>query len=376
MLCRNKKCKKDYPDTYTYCPWCGTSREPEKRRTLKRANGMGSVYKASGRRRKPWTAIMVVDKRRVCLGYFQEKTEALRCLEDHQTKPMTAHYNYTVQDIYNEWKSSYFVNLTAAGIEGYEAAWKRLSSVKEMKMRDIRTRNLQEIIDTAVVVSKDKERPLSISGKEKIIQLSSQLCQKAMEYDIINKNYAQFVILKREEKPEKQIFSPADIAKLEKDAANKTSRIILTLIYSGMRINELFTLKIENIHLKEGYMVGGEKTAAGRNRQMPIHAKIKPYLTEWIISAKPGQGLLLTDSKGGQIRDDNFRKREYYPKLEELGIEKKNPHCTRHTFATLMRKGGVREEVLSKIMGHTTFTMTDKYLHKDLEDMLSAIQHI
>lgn len=46
------------------------------------------------------------------------------------------------------------------------------------------------------------------------------------------------------------------------------------MIYTGMRIGELYKTKKENVHLDEHYMIGGEKTAAGIDREIPISTTI------------------------------------------------------------------------------------------------------
>ena len=47
------------------------------------------------------------------------------------------------------------------------------------------------------------------------------------------------------------------------------------MIYTGMRIGELFGLRTENVH--ETYVIGGEKTKAGRNRIIPIRSEGRKY---------------------------------------------------------------------------------------------------
>lgn len=376
MIC--KKCKEVISEVFAYCPFCGTPIATTTKKRKKRHNGAGSIEKRKGNHQRPFVAKATVAGNQIYLGTYKTKDDAQKAIDEVATKPKNDKFNVTVEEIYNEWSSAYYPTLTKSGKDGYKAAWARLSALKNKKMRTIRTEDLQTIIDNATIDRKNKttgetiSTPLSQSGKEKILQLSSQLCKKAMEYDIIDKNYSEFVALKREAPKDKRIFTDSDINKLTEDG-DQISRIILTLIYSGFRINELFGIELKNVNLTEGYMVGGEKTEAGRNRVVPIHHKILPYITEWVGSAKQNQTFLLVNGAGNQISDDNFRKRDYYPKLETLGIPKRNPHTTRNTFATISRRAGMREEVLARILGHTTFSMTDRYITKDLSDLTSAM---
>lgn len=74
MKCR--KCRAEIPDGSKFCLSCGAKQIQEKRKTLKRANGTGTVYKLQGRRKRPWVAA----KNKVVIGYYETKTAALEAL--------------------------------------------------------------------------------------------------------------------------------------------------------------------------------------------------------------------------------------------------------------------------------------------------------
>lgn len=369
------KCGKEVAPEFKFCPCCGQKAGTAPRKTRKRANGMGSVYKLSGRRRKAWAASVTREGQRILIGCFAEKREALAALEKVQDQPISSRYNITLGEVYELWSKSYYPTASGIAVNGYKAAWNRLQKYKDMKMRDLRTEHFQEVINNAVYLKKGEETPLSKAGKEKIRALCGQLCKWAMQDDIILKNYAEFLKISAPPPKEKEIFTIEETVLLEQDDS-QTARIVLALIFSGMRINELLGMKLENVHLDEGYMVGGEKSEAGRNRLIPIHPKIKGYIAEWVAEAKPGQTYLLVNSLGHKIGGTHFRVYYYYPTLDRLGIPRKVPHCTRHTFATWMRQAGVRPETLVKIIGHSSFSNTQRYLHDDLERLKEAVMSI
>lgn len=71
----------------------------------------------------------------------------------------------------------------------------------------------------------------------------------------------------------------------------------------------------------------------------------------------------------------NFRRRNYYPLLDRLGIERKTPHSTRHTYASRARKSGMPPEILQKILGHTDYSTTANiYVHTDIEELIKAVE--
>lgn len=168
---------------------------------------------------------------------------------------------------------------------------------------------------------------------------------------------------------EKEIFTDADIAKLEADGS-EAAKIVLMLIYTGMRIGELFQLPLADYH--GNYAVGGEKTEAGRNRIIPIRPKGQGYFAYF---AGHAEGPLLLSGYTGQKRPENFRNRDFYPLLKRLDIPRKTPHSTRHTYASWARKSGMQPELLQKILGHADYNTTANiYVHTDIEEIIKAVE--
>ena len=96
------RCAALLPEDAIFCPKCGKKQVHEKRKALKRANGTGSVYKLTGRRRRPWIAV----KNKVVIGYYEKKTDALEALEHFSGQVLTQRYNMTFSDIYGSYKYS------------------------------------------------------------------------------------------------------------------------------------------------------------------------------------------------------------------------------------------------------------------------------
>lgn len=83
---------------------------------------------------------------------------------------------------------------------------------------------------------------------------------------------------------------------------------------------------------------------------------------------------MLISGYDGQKVPVNFRRREYYPLLEKLKIERKTPHATRHTYATRAVKENLAPEYLQKILGHANYSTTaDVYTHIDTETLVNAV---
>lgn len=345
------------PDDGKFCPYCGVRQEREPRKALKRANGTGTVYKLQGRRRRPWAA----SKNRTIIGYYETRTAALEALNRLTGRSLDERYNMTFADVFEAWKQEHYKELTKSGHTQYDIAFQVFSSLHKKKFRDLRTADCQAALEPHM-----KKTHSTVS---KYKQLITQMSKWAIREELITTNFASFVKLPENIKKEKEIFSDSDIERLEADGS-ETAKIILMLIYTGMRIGELFSLPLEDCH--ENYVVGGEKTEAGRNRVIPIKPEGRRHFSYFAAHA---EGPLLLSGYTGDKVAANFRRRNYYPLLDKLGIERKTPHATRHTYASHARKSGMPPEILQKILGHADYSTTANiYVHTDIEELVKSVE--
>lgn len=355
MQCR--KCRKEIPDGSKFCLFCGAKQVHEKRKALKRANGTGTVYKLQGRRKRPWVAA----KRKVVIGYYETKTAATEALNRLTGRSLDERYNMTFADVFEVWKLEHYKELTKSGRAQYDTSFQVFSVLHGKKFRDLRTADFQAVID--------QHMGKTHSTVSKYKQLITQMSKWAIREELITTNFASFVKLPENVKKEKEIFSEEDIKKLESDGS-EASKIVLMLIYTGMRIGELFSLSTEDYH--KTYVIGGEKTEAGRNRVIPIRPEGRKYFQYF---ADQAEGPLLLSGYTGQRVIANFRRRDYYPLLDRLEIARKTPHATRHTYASRARKAGMSPEILQKILGHADYNTTANiYVHTDIAELIKAVE--
>lgn len=349
---------------------------------MKLPNGYGSVYKLPGRRRRPWIARKTVGWDIVngkpkqlyyTIGYFKSRTEALEALADYNQKPIGTKRDITLKEIYEKWSETRYSKIGDKTRESYIVAWKHLSKIGDMKMRDIKKSHIQDIIDFMSDPPKDLGiKPLSYSSCHKVKVLAIQLFEYAMADDIVDKNYAELVELPEDTSAEREPFTEEEIAKIEE--LSKTdiwANTILILIYTGMRIGELLNLKRENVNIEHMLIIGGSKTEAGKNRIIPIHPKIQAYVKEWYDN---GTEYLITRNRE-KIRINYYRKYLFYPTLEKAGTRKLTPHCTRHTFGTLLDKAGANTKAIQELIGHADYSTTANiYTHPDIQKLREEIE--
>jgi integrase len=337
---------------------------------MRMPNGFGTVYFLGKKRRRPWIARYpkeIIDGKSIymTIGYFTKKEEALDALVNYRKSPVSDKVNITLKELYEEWSKSKYEYISKQTKDCYKAGWKHLSKYGNIKFKELRTAHIQSVINSC--------RSMSRSTLEKIKVVATMLYGYAMQNDIVNKNYAEFIKLPKAEKEEKNIFDDLEIQKLEKSELPWVDTILI-LIYTGMRINELLSLTRFNVDMDKLVITGGLKTDSGKNRPIPIHPKIIKHIWFWLD--KSGD-YLICNEQGKHLSDKLYREKFYYPALKSLGIRELNPHCCRHTFASLMRNSGADTISIQKLIGHSKYSFTaDTYTHTDIEELKKAINKI
>lgn len=186
-------------------------------KALQRANGTGSVYKLSGKRRNPWRAVVTLGwafneekgrlvQNRVTVGYFHTKDEAIQALANYNASPYDIQTNsITFEEVYELWSREYFPTLAnKSSIRTVTAAYNYCAPLYKMRMKDIRVEHLEGTIRDAKVGSATKGR---------IKSLFNMMYRYAMKHEIVQKDYAQLCNAVKREAPEREIvpFSPEEI---------------------------------------------------------------------------------------------------------------------------------------------------------------------
>ncbi|MBE6745877.1 MAG: hypothetical protein E7558_00285 [Ruminococcaceae bacterium] len=338
------------------------------------ANGSGTIYKRKGVS-KPY---IVYGKaylsegvmKREYLGAFKTRKEAEERRIAYIINPEVRKSDLTFKEVYEDYiKTNRFRDLTRSTQDGYKAAYKHCARLYSVRFADLRTAQMQEIINDLASAGK------SSSSVNKVKLLFSLLSTYAMQNDIITKNYSEFITLPKFEKTEKRALTDLEIYKIGEAAVNgnKTAQWVYYMIYSGWRISELLELTAFNYDGNEKVFTGGKKTAAGKNRAVPVHSNL-----QWIIDkqlAENGQTVFCMEN-GKPMTANYFRRYMFQPLLEELDIDREiTPHITRHTFATKLKQAGADDFYRQKLLGHSSSTVTDiVYTHADIQSLRDTIE--
>lgn len=237
------------------------------------------------------------------------------------------------------------------------SAFKNCSALHDRYFRDLRHDDLQNVIDSC---------PLKHASLELIVSLFKQMYAYAEIYELCDKNYAAHVKINRPDDDEHGIpFSDSDLSKLWTHCDNPTAQILLILCYSGWRISESRNLMID---IDNRFFQGGMKTAAGKNRIVPIHSAILPLVEQRLKES----GKLLAKTPQAFTKDIRL----YLP---TFGItDDHTPHDCRHTFSRLCEQYGVNENDRKRMLGHSFGQdITNRvYGHRTLENLRIELEKI
>lgn len=350
-----KYCSRSLPDDAVFCSYCGRKQTAQKTKK-RRQKGTGSVRK-KGKKYE-------VRYQGEYLGMIDDPKDALNIIINYINSENTNFSDYTVKQTFEQWVSTpAFRKLSASVQRNYLGIFKNyFQPIYKLKMEDLKTGHLQQLIDIAYEM-------YSYDVCAKIRTVASGICKQAMKNDVINKNYAQLLDMPEKSAVERTPFSDAELEALWAHKDDFYVKVILILIYTGLRPGELFQTKKDNINLVEQYMITGIKTEAGKNRVVPIADNIKPLLSE--VSFRSHQVLMQ-----GICTQDHFGKVQFPEALERCGIhnEKLVPYSCRHTFYNLCKKANVDGALLIKIFGHSNEDVgRDYYFHPDVAEKLNAV---
>lgn len=342
--------------------------------SMKRPNGAGSVYKLSGKRRKPWAARVTIGweinadgkLRQIFqpIGTYATRVEAETALNNYLQNPydIDAH-RLTFSDVYDLWSAEYFPTLkNKSSVRTVTAAYAYCKPIYNVRMRDLRVSHLQGVI---------RDADVGDSTKGRIKSIFNMMYKYAMIHEIVDKDYAALFVHKvgKRDKSTRRPFSNSEIKKLWDWEKYGVTDMILFSIYSGFRPTEILLLENKNIDFDRWIVVGGIKTPAGIDRVVPIHEKVRHIVRNHYDADRL---YLFRDEKNNGFTYDQYRGR-FKNIMSQLGMSH-TPHEARHTFISCLKHFKINDNIIKLIVGHKITDVTEAvYTHRPLSDLVEAV---
>lgn len=345
---------------------------------MRRPNKSGSVIKLSGKRRRPYAVRIYKGMEEVdgkaklkyeYIDYFEKQKDALAFLEKYNQSPVEVvkekenSKKHRFSEIYDMWMEELQKRpkpLSDNTYRSYTAAYKNLSDLHNMIFENIALEDLEK------AAAKSSKKSLSTMANIRIVLRG--MYKTALRHKFVSEDTSQLMIVSyTNEKPRPHTpFTKDEIDILWQHTDNYMVRIVLILIYTGMRVRELLTLETSNVFLEDRYLIGGMKTEAGKGRIIPISEKIVPLMNtsrDYLVTVR-NKKLLYTTAR-----------LELEKCMKSLGMEHYF-HDTRHTCSTLMEEAGIPLLHRKLILGHKSSDITDRYTHVSKETLIADINKI
>ena len=221
----------------------------------------------------------------------------------------------------------------------------------------------------------DVKKYLSLMENDKNYSASSlNLSISALKF--FYKNVMGSCIVKDQKRPNQNkslpmILSSEEIKKVLNLIKNPKHRLLIMLVYSsGLRVNEVVTLKKEHIDLsrkvifiksgkgrKDRYTMLSDKAAFFINKYFECF-----NIDNWIF---PGQ----KEEKHLSVR---AAQHIFSNAVEKASIDKKiSIHNLRHTFATHLLETGIDIRYIQSLLGHANLRTTERYTHVAKRNVLN-----
>ena len=167
----------------------------------------------------------------------------------------------------------------------------------------------------------------------------------------LQENPAKYIESPKKEKTIPHILNADDIIKAVQQEQNQDIKLaIMIMVSTGMRVSETRNLKYEQINMGNSQAVVMGKGRKERTIFFPS------YILESIKLRGKQEGEIFA---GWQDREFRYA---IFLAFDRIGI-KMSPHLLRHTFASNAINRGMRLDVLREILGHTSISTTQIYMH-------------
>jgi len=234
-------------------------------------------------------------------------------------------------------------------------------------IRDNGRTRLEEITqkDIEAFIEHEQDRGNKITTiRTKLVSVQAFL-RYLMEEEIVSPEiFSRRIRLRLPERLPKAI-DPEDLKKfLSVIKGTRDRAMILILLRTGVRIGELLSTKVTDVHIKEKRIeiYEGEKNRLGRVVYLSEDAVLA--LRKWLKERDAWEEYLIYSPSGKADTMSYSTSRLIFHKYiakAELAHKGYSLHALRHTFATELLNAGMRLECLQVLMGHRSIEETRRY---------------
>lgn len=231
---------------------------------------------------------------------------------------------------------------------------------------------------------KDVIAYLSLLATQEVSESLLHAAVSAIKFYFEKVQFATAIEIEQIKRPKKAhrlpvILSLSEVDRLFRSVDNlKHVAVLYTIYSSGLRLNELLTLKIADIYWDRNQIIvrGGK---GKKDRSVMLSARLKELLVFYFDQYKPKYWLF-----EGQREDTPYAATSVQQIVKRAAKKAKihrqvTPHTLRHCFATHLLDQGTDERFIQELLGHKDIKTTLIYTHvtnKSLDMIKSPLDQL
>lgn len=229
----------------------------------------------------------------------------------------------------------------------------------------------------------DLVRDLSRELARKVLKSLKSLLKEAQRRGQVAQNVADATSVRMAGRQKEEVVIPTKdhLRAILAHAPDRWRPLIVTALFTGLRMSELRGLTWDSVDLKAGFLrvkqradrnskIGPTKSRAGR-REVPLAPLVVNTLKAWKLACPSTlEGLVFPTDRGAIVSASVIHKAAWRPTMIAAGImgPKDRPpytfHSLRHAAASLFIEQNMPPKRVQTVMGHSTITVTfDLYGH-------------
>ena len=162
--------------------------------------------------------------------------------------------------------------------------------------------------------------------------------------------------------------------------AARDRAIVMVSFLAGLRAKEIAALTLDNVRsengsLREEFILNPEQTKGGKARRVFVNTKLRRELEQYLkhVSLRASCPALFQSQKGSAF-NPNTMCQLLLNIYAACGLDGASSHSGRRTLLTRLASKGISVRVLAEIAGHSSISITQRYLDASDEHMRAAVE--
>jgi integrase len=254
-----------------------------------------------------------------------------------------------------------------ATIHFYKAKLKCLLAgpLANRRLDTIGEREIQDYIELRRATRTRRNAKLSPASVNRELATLRRMLRLAYKWRLLRR--IPTISLLRGEKNRETVLTREQEALYLEIAPEPLRSVALVLLDTGLRMGELLTLDWADVRMEPpprsmfGYLtVRSGKSKNSKSRNVPLTARV----TQFLKSVGPKSSGLVFSRRDGRPLCQTYLNEQARKLRRLLKLPADlTPHAFRHTFGTRLGESGADAFTIMKLMGHSSITISQRYVH-------------